>query len=129
MALLKDAERSFSDFLEKKDLKLTSQRRTILRQAMHDGHFSAEMLLDFSKKEDLKFLGTGKLIQQDGSVIKNIHLLEIDSYWIIYEKNSSSHDMMMDVISRIEFSDTKWGPLYLVFPNNKTESHRLNNYN
>lgn len=84
---------------------------------------------DFSKKEDLKFLGTGKIIQQDGSVIKNIHLLEIDSYWIIYEKNSSSHDMMMDVISRIEFSDTKWGPLYLVFPNNKTESRRLNNYN
>ena len=52
MALLKEAERSFSDFLEKMDLKLTSQRRTILRQAMHDGHFSAEMLLDFSKKED-----------------------------------------------------------------------------
>ena len=52
MALLKDAERSFSDFLEKKDLKLTSQRRTILRQAMHGGHFSAETLLDFSKKED-----------------------------------------------------------------------------
>ena len=52
MAFLKEAERSFSEFLQKKDLKLTSQRRTILRQAMHDGHFSAEMLLDFSKKAD-----------------------------------------------------------------------------
>ena len=50
--MLKEAENTFSKFLEKKDLKLTSQRRTILRQAMHDGHFSAEMLLDFSKKAD-----------------------------------------------------------------------------
>ena len=50
--MLKEAEGTFSDFLEKKDLKLTSQRRTILRQAMRDGHFSAEKLLDFSKKED-----------------------------------------------------------------------------
>ena len=50
--MLKEAEKTFSDFLEKKDLKLTSQRRTILRQAVRDGHFSAEMLLDFSKKAD-----------------------------------------------------------------------------
>ena len=51
-AALNQAERAFSDFLQKKDLKLTSQRRTILRQAMHDGHFSAEQLLEFSKRED-----------------------------------------------------------------------------
>ena len=50
--MIKEAEQAFSKFLEKKDLKLTSQRRTILRQAMHDGHFSAEKLLDFCKKED-----------------------------------------------------------------------------
>jgi Fur family transcriptional regulator, ferric uptake regulator len=50
--LLPDAEKAFSSFLEKKDLKLTSQRRTILHQAMRDGHFSAEKLLEFSKKED-----------------------------------------------------------------------------
>src|SRR4051812_10137341 len=50
--MLKEAEVLFSRFLEKKDLKLTSQRRTILRQAMHDGHFSAEQLLDFCKKAD-----------------------------------------------------------------------------
>ena len=51
-ALLREAEKVFSDFLDKKDLKLTSQRRTILHQAMRDGHFSAEELLKFSKKED-----------------------------------------------------------------------------
>jgi len=50
--LLREAEKSFSDFLEKKDLKLTTQRRTILHQAMREGHFSAEDLLKFSKKED-----------------------------------------------------------------------------
>ena len=50
--MAKEAEDTFSKFLEKKDLKLTNQRRTILRQALRDGHFSAETLLDFSKKED-----------------------------------------------------------------------------
>lgn len=52
MPLLQKAESAFSDYLEKKDLKLTSQRRTILHQAMREGHFSAEQLLVFSKKED-----------------------------------------------------------------------------
>ena len=50
--MLKEAEQAFSEFLEKKDLKLTSQRRTILHQAIREGHFSAEKLLEFSKKED-----------------------------------------------------------------------------
>ena len=51
--MIKEAEKSFSDFLEKKDLKLTSQRNTILHQAIHaDGHFSAEKLLELSKKAD-----------------------------------------------------------------------------
>ncbi len=51
--MLKEAEGTFSDFLDKKDLKLTSQRRTILHQAIHaKGHFSADQLLNFSKKQD-----------------------------------------------------------------------------
>ena len=50
--MLHDAEKEFSGFLERKDLKLTSQRRTILHQAMREVHFSADQLLDFSKKED-----------------------------------------------------------------------------
>ncbi len=48
-----NAEQSFTDFLEKKSLKLTSQRKTILNQALRAaGHFSAEKLLELSKKED-----------------------------------------------------------------------------
>ena len=74
---------------------------------------------DLSKTEDLKMLGTGRIIQKDNSILKNIHLLELNAYWIIYEKNSSSHDMMMDVISRIEFPESKWGAVKLEFPDNK----------
>ena len=62
---------------------------------------------DLSKAEDLKMLGTGRIIQKDNSILKNIHILELNTYWIIYEKNSSSHDMMMDVIARIEFPESK----------------------
>ena len=51
--MIDEAEKKFSDFLQKKDLKLTSQRRTILYQAVSArGHFSAEHLLNFSKKKD-----------------------------------------------------------------------------
>ncbi len=51
--MIKEAEKIFSQFLTEKDLKLTSQRRTILHQALQaNGHFSAEKLLDFSRKED-----------------------------------------------------------------------------
>lgn len=50
---MKEAVKHFSEFLEKKALKLTSQRRTILRTAVEaKGHFSAEALLKLSKKQD-----------------------------------------------------------------------------
>ncbi len=50
---MNEAEKIFSEFLEKKDLKLTSQRRTILHEALEaTGHFSAEKLLQYSKKAD-----------------------------------------------------------------------------
>ena len=51
--MFKEAEKLFTQFLEEKDLKLTSQRRTILREAVEaKGHFSADKLLEFSKKKD-----------------------------------------------------------------------------
>lgn len=51
--MIKEAEKLFADFLDKKDLKLTSQRRTILREAIDSrGHFSADNLLKISKKAD-----------------------------------------------------------------------------
>ena len=51
--MIKQAEELFTEYLEKKDLKLTSQRRTILHQAVEaKGHLSAEELLKLSKKKD-----------------------------------------------------------------------------
>ena len=84
---------------------------------------------DFTKTEDLKALGTGRIIEKDNCILKDIKILEIKEYWIVYEKNSSSHDMMMDVIQRIEFTESKWGTVKLEFPNNKTEMyHIINKY-
>lgn len=51
--VLAQAEKQFSEFLGKRDLKLTSQRRTILRRAIESkGHFTAEELLEFCRKAD-----------------------------------------------------------------------------
>ena len=51
--MFKQAEKIFSQFLEEKALKLTSQRRTILKEAIAaKGHVSAEALLKLSKKKD-----------------------------------------------------------------------------
>ena len=80
---------------------------------------------DFSKAEDLQALGTGRIIEKDNSVLKNIKLIEVKEYWIVFEKNSSTHDLMMDVISRIEFPESKWGAIKLEFLNNKPEAHSL----
>lgn len=48
-----EAEKIFAEYLSKKDLKLTSQRRAILKRAMEtDGHFGAEELLGLCRKDD-----------------------------------------------------------------------------
>ena len=83
---------------------------------------------DLSKIEDLKALGIGKIIEKDNSIIKRIILCEVKEYWIVYVKDESMHDMMMEKISRIEFSESKWGPLQIIFPNNKPEISSLNTY-
>lgn len=50
---MREAERAFEAFLDKRGLKLTNQRRGILREAVSaSGHFSAEQLLELSRKRD-----------------------------------------------------------------------------
>jgi len=80
---------------------------------------------DFTKSEDLKALGVGKIFEKDNSIIKNIKILEIKEYWIVYEKNLSSHDIMMDVIRRIEFPESEWGAVKIEFPNNKSAMYHI----
>ncbi len=81
---------------------------------------------DLSKKEDLISLGTGKIIEKDNSIIKNIKLIEAKEYGIVYLKNESTHDMAKESISRIEFLESKWGKIKIEFKNNKPEVTWLN---
>ncbi len=76
---------------------------------------------DLSKKEDLKNLGIGRIIEKDNSILKHITILEVKEYWIVFVKNESLHDMPMQSISRIEFPESKWGKLIITFSNNKPE--------
>ena len=78
-------------------------------------------LPDLKNSEDLKLLGVGRIIEKDNSIIKNISLREIKEFWIIYLKDESLHDMLMEEIVCIEFHDTRWGDLKIKFPENKPE--------
>ena len=72
-------------------------------------------LPDLSKKEDLKALGVGRIVEKDRSILKNITLHEVKEYWVVYIKNGSIHDLLMEKIDRIEFRDTKWGAVKIEF--------------
>ena len=76
---------------------------------------------DLSKPEDIAALGTGKIIEKDNSIIKQITLKEIREHWVVYIKNASLHDMPMENIRRLEFHNTKWGSIKIEFPDNKPE--------
>ena len=74
---------------------------------------------DLTKKEDLKALGIGKIVEKDKCIITKIILEEVNDYSIVYIKNESLHDIAIDKISRIEFKETKWGPLKIEFKDGK----------
>lgn len=80
---------------------------------------------DLAKKEDLKALGIGKIIEKDRSILKNITLHEVKEYWIVYVKNGSVHDLMMEKIDRIEFSESKWGSIKIEFPGGKPKIYEM----
>ena len=64
-------------------------------------------------------LGKGTIYLKENTIIKNIVLKEIKSFWIVYEKQQSLHDKMMEAIDRIEFPDAKPFPLKMVFEKNE----------
>lgn len=74
---------------------------------------------DLSKKEDLIGLGVGRIVEKDRSIIKNITLHEVKEYWIVYIKNGSSHDLMIEGVDQIEFYESEWGRIKLQFPEGK----------
>ncbi len=82
---------------------------------------------DLTKREDLIALGSGKIIEKDRSIIKNITLHEVKEYWIVYVKNGSIHDLLMEKIDRIEFNESKWGRIKLEFPDGKPKISEILN--
>lgn len=81
--------------------------------------------IDFTRKEDLRGLGVGRIIGKDNSIVKDIVLQEIREYWIVYIKKGSVHDMMMENIARIEFNASKWGRVKVEFPDGKPQMLRI----
>lgn len=74
---------------------------------------------NLANTEDLNALGIGKIVEKDRTVIKNIILYEVKEYWIVFKKDGSVHDLMMEQIERIEFNNSKWGSIKVEFPGSK----------
>ena len=81
--------------------------------------FAQSNFPDLSKKEDLQALGKGKIYETDNTSTKNIEIFEIKEFWIVYIKNDSLHDLLIEKIDRIEFPDSKWGSVVITFIKNK----------
>lgn len=63
---------------------------------------------DLDNPEDLKALGSGRIVEKDKTIITNIQLVEVHDYWIVYLKQGSLHDLLLERIDRIEFPDNRW---------------------
>lgn len=84
-----EAEQIFTEYLSKKDLKLTSQRRAILKRAMAtDGHFGAEELLDLCRKDDSTI--SKATVYRTLALLKEAKLLEEQDFGrgsMVYERS------------------------------------------
>ena len=74
---------------------------------------------DVPPKTEKEDLGVGTIVMKDHSTIKNITIHEVKEYWIVYIKNGSLHDLMMEKIERIEFPKSKLGSVKIEFHDNK----------
>jgi hypothetical protein len=73
----------------------------------------------------LEQLGKGTIYMKDNTIIKNVLLKEIKTFWIVYEKQQSLHDKLMEAIERIEFPDAKPFPAKMTFEKNQPVVRRL----
>ncbi len=53
----------------------------------------------------LSRLENTRIIFKDGNIRKNCKVKEINDYWIVYEKDGSLHDLMIEKIKRIEIGN------------------------
>jgi hypothetical protein len=66
----------------------------------------------------LKNLNKGTIFLKENRIIKNIHLIQINDLFIVYEKEGNLHDLMKDEINRIEFMNANPKPITIEFENN-----------
>jgi len=69
----------------------------------------SESRMDALKRLHKKY-GTAKLILKNRSVYKRITVHEINSFWIVFLKDGSLHDILIEKISRIQFGNEE-GPV------------------
>ncbi|MCB9252937.1 MAG: hypothetical protein H6605_10750 [Flavobacteriales bacterium] len=80
-----------------------------------EGFYKGDNWPDLQKKEDLKDLGIGRIIEADGSKIVKIELYEVGRYGLKYVKDESLHDLSYDDLDHVEFPRSKWGYLSIHF--------------
>lgn len=79
----------------------------------------------------LQKLGKGRIVEKDHRVKKNVLLRELHlkteatEGWILYEKDGSLHDMLIEKIECIEFPYGENGPVRMLFGENKVELKKL----
>ena len=76
-----------------------------------------ETTLDVLKAFHKKY-GTARLILKDRSVYKWITVHEINSFWIVFIKDGSLHDMLIEKIARIQYGK-EVGPVLSFDKDNK----------
>ena len=64
------------------------------------------------------YLLVAKLILKDRSIYKRITVHEINSFWIVFLKNGSLHDMLIEKIARIQYGN-EVGPIVSFNKDNK----------
>lgn len=51
--------------------------------------------------------GTGRIILKDRGSIKSVIIQEIHPYWVVYKKDGSLHDQLIEEIEKIEIGREK----------------------
>jgi len=74
---------------------------------------------DLLTANDLKQFGTGTIYLKDKTIIRKVTIQEIKDFWMVYEKEGSLHDLMMEEIKFIEFKNCAKCPIKIIFEQNK----------
>lgn len=96
-------------FLNGKTYKVTEEKSPVQNDTSQVRIIPVKFNNKYKKVADL---GNCRLIEIDNTIYKDVRILEIHSYWIVYEKNGSSHDFMIERIKRIELGPERHYAIY-----------------